>query len=294
MCAVVNSYIYIMILNIFDSLDKNKLFFHSLGSSSSGNSALIWDDKTNILVDCGFNPTYMRKHLRAIDKDLTDIKAVLVTHSHADHVNAYFIREMESFGIPVYCHEEVLDPIFKRHHHFLKQLHKRVFHTFRNDEFSIGELTVKAFEVQHDSEGGCFGYAISKKTDAGVKKISIATDLAVPEPHIIDEFVDADVMMIESNHDIEMLDNSPRTVWLKHRIKTTGHLSNEECALFAVEAVKKSANRPHTIVLAHLSSQCNTHELAHSCTKDALESAGYGGIRISLTNKNNPGEVIEV
>jgi len=155
-------------------------------------------------------------------------------------------------------------------------------------------MTIKAFEVQHDSDGGCFGYTINKETNTGKKKISIATDLAVPEPHVIAEFTDADVMMIESNHDIEMLDNSKRTVWLKHRIKTTGHLSNEECASFAVEAVKKSNNIPHTIVLAHLSSECNTHALAHSCTKDALTSAGFGSIKVSLTNKNHPGEIIEV
>ena len=283
-----------MTLNIFSALEQNKLFFHSLGSSSSGNAALVWDEKTNILIDCGFNPTYMRKHLRAINKELTDISAVLVTHAHADHVNAYFIREMAMCGIPVYCHEEILGPIFKRHHHYLKQPHKKTFHSFTDMDFTIGALSVRAFEVMHDSDGGCFGYTIQKSTEAGVKKISMATDLAVPDKKVIAEFVDSDVMMIESNHDIEMLDNSPRTAWLKHRIKTTGHLSNEECALFAVEAVKQSANRPHTIVLAHLSDQCNTHNLAHQCTKDALTNAGFGEVNVSLTNKNHPGEIIEV
>jgi len=275
-------------------LENKNLHFQSFGSSSSGNAALVWDDTTNILIDCGFYPTYIQKHLRTIQKNLTDIHAVLVTHAHADHVNAYFIREMVNCNIPIYCHENIVEPIIKRHHHLLKQVHKNIFRSFSDNEFSIGAMNVRGFEVTHDSEGGCFGFTIRARVNGLQKKISIATDLAIPAPEIINEFADANVMMIESNHDVDMLEKSPRTAWLKNRIRTTGHLSNDECAQFAVEAVKKSLNSPHTIVLAHLSEQCNTHEIAHRCTTDALTSAGYNHITVLLTHKNMPGDVIEV
>ena len=201
---------------------------------------------------------------------------------------------MCDYNVPIYCSERIVDAIMKRHHHFLKPEHKRIFKTFSENDFTIKSLGIHAFEVIHDSEGGCFGYNIFTDDILGSKKISIATDLAEPENGLVKEFVNSDIMVIEANHDVEMLDNSTRTVWLKNRIKTTGHLSNEQCAELVIKVLQKSQKHPHTVVLAHISQQCNTNELAEKCIADALHKHNFGHVRVSPTFQGKPGSVISV
>ena len=242
--------------------DDNGIRMWQLGSSSQGNSTLIWNDETSLLIDCGFTQLFMKEQLKRVDKKLEDINAVLITHIHADHINPAILNKFIRSKIPLYCHVNLVEHL-KRKYEAARRMNKLgLLNIITDTEFKIGEFSVKAFGVPHDSAGGCFGYSISGYSSGELRRISLATDIGYSYDLLEDNFIDSDIIMLESNHDIEMLDNSRRTEMLKERIKSVGHLSNEECGGLLVKIIKKSNKRPQRILLAHISQECNTNEMA--------------------------------
>ena len=107
-------------------------------------------------------------------------------------------------------------------------------------------------------------------------------------------FADSDAIVIESNHDPDMLEKSGRPEWLRRRIREIGHLSNEQSARFVLEVMKKSTRPPGTLVLAHISQQCNTNALAVACMEDSLACEGFAGISVVPTHKAKPSRVVDL
>jgi phosphoribosyl 1,2-cyclic phosphodiesterase len=153
---------------------------------------------------------------------------------------------------------------------------------------------ISAFEVPHDSEGGCYGFNIYRKSESGEKKITISTDMGYPGGGLVNKFVNSDAIIIESNHDPEMLENSNRPWFLKKRITEIGHLSNEQCAGFLVEIMKGSDFLPGSVLLYHISQQCNTNKLAEECTRRALDNNNFKTVKIVQTFKDSPSNVIKI
>lgn len=254
--------------------------FWPLGSSSSGNATLIWNEDKKILIDCGFSQMYMREQLKRINMILEDIDAVLITHLHADHINPAILNKFIKSKIPLYCHITMAESL-QRKYEAARRLNKiGMLHIFTDTPFRIGEFTIRSFGVPHDSKGGCFGYNIFFENDNEQKKISIATDIGYIYENFEDQFLDSDILMIESNHDVEMLDNSKRSKLLIERIKTIGHLSNEECSTLITKILSKSQKMPKHILLSHISQECNTPELAFETNKKFLQKNGFGNCSI--------------
>jgi phosphoribosyl 1,2-cyclic phosphodiesterase len=157
-------------------------------------------------------------------------------------------------------------------------------------ELNIGSFEIAAFEVPHDSPGGCFGYSIAR----GAQKVTIATDLGFPTEALASRFADSRAIVIESNHDPDMLENSGRPEWLKRRIREIGHLSNEQCAQFVVTVFASSRLPPDAVVLAHISQVCNTNALAVACTESALARSGRANVHIIETFKRHPSRVLSL
>jgi len=104
----------------------------------------------------------------------------------------------------------------------------------------------------------------------------------------------SDVIVIESNYDVQMLEASDRPAWLKRRIQEDGHLSNEQCADLILQIIGKSHTLPRSLALAHVSQECNTNALARDCTKAALDGHGINQINLFETYPDRPGTTIAV
>lgn len=238
-----------------------------LGSSSAGNMTAIWNKKEVILIDCGFNWKYTQTALEKIKLLPEDISHVLITHSHTDHFNPITASKLQQHGTKIWCHEETAPFLLKDAASKNKEI---LLDTFNDFKFSVDDTKVTPFKLHHDSDGGCVGFSLIIHHNGEDKKITIATDLSVPEKKIIKNFVNSDIIIIEANHDVDMLKHSGRPYWLIKRILKSGHLSNDQCADIVEECLKKSTNPCKAIFLAHTSQQCNTNKKAIDTVKKRI------------------------
>jgi phosphoribosyl 1,2-cyclic phosphodiesterase len=265
-----------------------------LGSSSAGNCSVVWDGARGILIDCGLSFRYISTHLHALGLSWNSIAGVLITHAHGDHVHPRTTHAAIEMGIPLFSPPPVVEAITKELPSLRKALSQGRVRPLESRSFSIGPFDVTAFEVPHDSQGGCFGYQVFESNLLRQAKLTLATDMGFAEDGLSGHFADSDVVVVESNHDEEMLENSGRPPWLKQRIKSIGHLSNGQCARFLIDVIERSSVKPHAVMLAHISQQCNTNALAVRCTNDALMQRGHQNIRVLETFRARPSEIVTI
>jgi len=261
-----------------------------LGSSSAGNATVVWSDDEAVLVDCGFPTRTLQRRLRKTRWPLEQIRGVLLTHTHGDHAVNETIATVTSMGIPLLCPSSVHAALRRTHPAVLLAERQGMVRTLPSLRGRLGPFAIEAFAVPHDSPGGCFGYSLT--TPHG--KITLATDLAAADNGLAAHFAGADIILIESNHDPEMLERSPRPPWLKKRIRERGHLSNDACAQFLGQLVDLDASPPHAIMLAHMSVECNRPELALDCTSRTLSECGWGAVRVLATYPDRPSVAVEI
>lgn len=265
-----------------------------LGSSSAGNCTIVWNRSSAVLVDCGFSRTYIRASLESLDLDIPPIAGLLITHAHGDHVNDTSIDLLVRNGIPVIVRRELTKVL--RHMYPSIHLAARLglLLELNSAGGEAGTLGIDSFSVPHDSPGGCFGFGITDRSTPERARVAIATDLGFTGEELVGHFRDANAVVIESNHDVAMLEGSGRPAWLKKRIREIGHLSNDQCAGFVCEVARSSAAAPRTVILAHISQQCNTNELAKSATAGALARDGFPAVRVLQTFRSLPSEIVQV
>ena len=247
-----------------------------LGSGSSGNCTYVETDSTRILVDAGFSPRQIRQRLATIGRTPESLNAILVTHEHSDHIVG-LAGLAEKLGIPVYCNRATRDEIIRI---LGIKFDCRLFET--RQSFDIGDVTVDTFEIPHDAQDPV-GFVLH--TSAG--NIGFATDLGHFTRMVGERIRCANALVLESNHDVKMLQDCPRRPWsLKQRILGRhGHLSNEACA-DAVEAVM-TADLRH-LYLAHLSRECNKPELAQRVVHSRLEQIGATHVALAIAAQHVP------
>jgi len=219
----------------------------SLASGSRGNSLFVESDHSRILVDAGLSALQIKTRLKSIDVDPHTIKAIILTHAHRDHVSGADVFSHQ-FEIPIYGHPDTLDTLtymFKRNQKIIPW----------TGEFVVEDLIISPFRVSHDAFP-TVGYRISERE----KTMAVCTDLGVITPEVEKNLKLAQFLVIESNHDPDMLMNGPYPWELKERIASrVGHLSNHDTGEF----LKRVMNgRMKKILLAHLSEENNLPHLA--------------------------------
>lgn len=233
----------------------------NLYSGSRGNSTLISACGKNILIDAGKSAKTLCEALNSIGKRPEDIDAIFITHEHTDHVSA-----LQTFSHKYDAPIHILLSSAKKKFYGLrdqKLFDKMVFHESPSFCADIGDIHISSFPTPHDSFGSV-GYTITiKDTDI---KIGYATDIGHITNEIRYNLLGCESVVIESNHDIDMLRTGPYPEDLKRRIASDrGHLSNSDCSLFCTELVRSGTKR---IMLAHLSEENNIPSLAYdSCIK---------------------------
>jgi len=264
-----------------------------LGSSSSGNCTVLWDERSALLIDCGFSPRYIGRHLKDLNLSFRSLSGVLITHTHGDHVHEAALSRFVREGVPIISPPGVLDVLVGKFP-FLAGNGFCPVSSLKTDGAEVGPFAVRAFPVPHDARGGCYGYQTVAGVGAERRVVTLATDLGFTGEELLGEFAGSDVVVIESNHDPEMLENSGRPVWLKERIKSIGHLSNEQCAAFVLRTMTDSPVPPRAVVLGHISRQCNTRALALASTESALRGTAFDRVRVIPSYPWQPSEIVSV
>ena len=273
---------------------KNSLSLCVLGSSSAGNATVIWNHNAAILIDCGFGPSYIEKHFRRLGLRLQDLRGVFITHIHGDHINEWSVNRFVRDRIPIYCPSTIESHLQSKYATVRIASHDGLLHVMKKSEMQMDGFLVSHFDVPHDSDGGCYGYAVSYESDGAMRKVCVSTDLAYPTKSAITHMADSDALVIESNYDLRMLAESSRPDWLKRRIQEDGHLSNDQCAETVLQVLDRSKSLPSTIALAHVSRECNTNRLAVDCTRGEMDRIGVRGVRIVETHPQRSSEVIRL
>ncbi len=257
-----------------------------LGSSSSGNSTLIWNEQTRLLIDFGFGIRYLQAHLVGLGLSIDEIDAALITHTHYDHVKPTVLKRFAKNQTPVYCTPAMQSDLLDK----FPVAAKVNFRPMNGAQENINDFLVQSFEVPHDVSGGCVGYSIRH----GGKKIVLSTDLGFIPQGLDAHFLESDLIIIESNYDPHMLENSNRPWELIERIKTIGHLSNGQSANFVVQVVEQSDKKPKAVALAHLSQECNTPGKAVGELRRRFKEAKQELMPIEAIPARRPGPVFTI
>ena len=248
----------------------------SLGSGSRGNATLVEAGGTRVLVDCGFSVRELRRRLAHCGVDADSLDAVLVTHEHADHIRGVGALAGR-LGIPAWMTHGTArrfqDPdtsqpgLFNGHESFL-----------------IGDLEVRPYPVPHDArEPAQFVFK------SGDSQLGLLTDVGTITPHIVDSLDSCDALILECNHDPDMLANGPYPPRLKARVGGAwGHLSNGQAAELLG---RLDHGRLRRVVAAHLSEKNNTPALAWEAL-NAVAPTLDG--RISVADQDCPSVWFEV
>ena len=258
-----------------------------LASGSSGNSIYIGDGDTHLLIDAGISCKRICQGLAGIGVAPQDLSAVLITHEHSDHVSGLPVFAKKT-GAPLCSAPETLGWLRE---HGLRELAPERFRAVREDEpFAVGDLTVTPIRISHDAV-----HPLAYRIDGPSSSAAVMTDLGYYDPYIVQHLQQLDAILIESNHDIHMLQAGPYPYPLKRRIMgEKGHLSNESAGQLLSEIC---CDRLKYIVLGHISQENNLPELAYEAVRleidlseNAYRAADYA---ISVARRDVPSPVIE-
>jgi phosphoribosyl 1,2-cyclic phosphodiesterase len=226
-----------------------------------------------VLVDAGLSARELVSRLNAAGIDPASIQAVLFTHDHTDHCRGIEVFSRR-YPVRLLANQGTSEGIEQVCRGFAPEW--EIFETATS--FEIGGLRVEAFSVSHDAADPV-GFVF----DDGASRLCLATDLGQGSPVVRTKLAQCHAAILESNHDHEMLMSSGRPWTLKTRIAgRSGHLSNSDAA----DLVKASlSERLHTLLLAHLSEECNTPSLALSTMRQALREAGREDVRVEVLDQ---------
>lgn len=230
--------------------------FALLGSGSRGNATVIEAGATRVLVDCGFPVRELQARAQQIALDPASLAGILVTHEHGDHIGGV-ARLARAYDVPVYLTRGTASA---RSDWAGCTLHYLSPH----EAFALGELDVQPFPVPHDAREPC-QFTVAH----GGRKLGIVSDLGRATTHVARSLDACDALLLECNHDRDMLARGPYPESLKRRVGGDwGHLSNAQAAGLLRELDRSRLRR---LVLTHLSEQNNTPELARTAACEALD-----------------------
>ena len=248
-------------------IDKHKEIIKmevcTLASGSSGNCTYISADGFDLLIDAGISMRRIKHSLDLIGKRLDCVSAILITHEHSDHIGALKMID-KYYQIPVFVPAGAKRAIAAVY----PEISDRVTEFEIGSEIRFGALTAVSFPTPHDASA-----SVGYKLTCGGKSFVVATDMGYITKNIYNAACGADFAMIEANHDPEMLRCGIYPYHLKQRIASDrGHLSNSECGRLCAALAKEGTRH---FLLAHLSRNNNTPELAFAAAKAALENEGF-------------------
>lgn len=247
-----------------------------LSSGSSGNTTYIEYENTKILIDIGNSCKYVADKLKEMRIDPNKIDAILITHTHVDHIKGLKVFS-KKYNPVIYATKGILNELDYIGNYYL----------IDKNELTIGDIHVDVVKTSHDAPDSV-GYIINGSD----KSLAYITDTGYINEKYFPKLKNKDLYIMESNHDIEMLNNGPYPFKLRQRILgDKGHLSNYDSARYLSTFM---GNKTKHIILAHLSEKNNTEKLAYEALVKRLKDEGNLGPEIIIAKQNEETELIEV
>ena len=239
----------------------------SISSGSSGNCIYVGSDSTAVLVDAGISGKRIEAGLNTLDETTRDISAILVTHEHNDHIRGLGVLARR-YHLPIYGTAGTIQAL--KGMTALGKIPDELYHEIRADEgFTLGDLTIRPFRIYHDA-----AEPVAYRLSSGGRSTAVATDLGHYDDYIVGNLQGLDTILLESNHDVRMLEAGGYPYYLKRRILgDEGHLSNEESAQALLDVIGTNTKK---VFLGHRSQHNNIRSLAHLTVATILEQHDLG------------------
>lgn len=246
-----------------------------LSSGSKGNTTYIETENTKILIDIGNTAKYVKEKLEDIGVKPDDLDGILITHTHVDHIKGLKVFK-KKYNIPIYITDVM--------HRTLEYLDD---YNLLSDEFDIRDIHVNVIKTSHDTEDSR-GYVLTNNDSS----IVYITDTGYINKKYFDLLSNRNLYIMESNHDVEMLSNSKYPFQLRQRILSDkGHLSNYDSSKYISSFI---GDNTKYVLLAHLSEENNTVELAYETLINRLNLEGKHVDNIIITSQDKETELISI
>ncbi|MBQ0146207.1 MAG: MBL fold metallo-hydrolase [Lachnospiraceae bacterium] len=261
----------------------------SIASGSSGNSIYIGSDSTHILVDAGISNKRIEEGLNLAQLSGSDIDGICITHEHSDHIKGLGVLARK-YEIPIYATRDTIAAI--KNDLTLGSYSFSLFREIRSDsDFSIGDITIHPFHTYHDAAD-----PVGFRFESSGNTAAIATDMGHYDEYIIRNLSGVQTLLLESNHDVRMLETGSYPYYLKRRILSDiGHLSNENCGKLISEILHD--NIVH-IFLGHLSKENNYPDLAYEAVRCEILQSGCpykpDDFFMEVASREHPSMIIEL
>lgn len=250
-----------------------------LSSGSKGNSVLVKTDNTKILIDLGVTKSYIEEKLEELEVDPNEIKAILITHTHVDHIQGLKVF-LKKYHPKLYVNKVILSLL----HEYILDFDYELYET---PNFNIDDIEVMVIKTSHDVKGSV-GFIIKNEN----KSLVYITDTGYINNKYFNVLSNHNLYIMESNHDIKMLMNGKYPFHLKQRILSDkGHLSNDDASFYLSEFI---GNNTNTIILAHLSDDNNTYSKALDTLTGVLLSKNKKVDNIMVAKQKKRTDWIEV
>lgn len=261
----------------------------SIASGSSGNCIYVGSEATHLLVDVGISGKKAEMGLNNLGLTGRDLDGILITHEHADHVSGLGVMARK-YGVPIYATTGTIDAIMKTGS--LGKIDSELFREVKADEkLIIKDLAVNPMRISHDA-----AQPVAYRISYGNKRIGICTDLGVYNDYTVECLKGMDALLIEANHDVNMLQVGPYPYYLKQRILgERGHLSNENSGRLLSRILHDGLEN---IILGHLSKENNLPELAYEAVRMEITLGdnpyNANDFRIQVANRSEVSPVINI
>lgn len=261
----------------------------AIASGSNGNAILLQNSNTTLLVDVGLSKKKILDGFTYFEQDINKVDGILITHEHSDHIKGLGVL-LRAYNIPVYATKGTISYI--KECSSLGNIDVSLFNEIKADEsFAIKDIHITPLEISHDArEPVCYRF------DDEEKSAAIVTDLGYYNEYLVNNLKELDGILLESNHDIYMLQTGPYPYHLKQRIwGNKGHLSNETCGYFINEII---SDRLKHIMLGHLSQENNMPLLAYEAVRNEINFCDNEycaeNINIQVAKRTKPSTIIEL
>lgn len=250
-----------------------------LSSGSKGNSTLIQTENTKILIDLGVSKTYIEKNMEELEVEPKEIKAILITHTHVDHIQGLKVF-LKKYNPDIYVTEDI--------YNLLQEYDLNAnYIIYKDKDFEIEDIKVTVIKTSHDVKGSV-GFIL----ESSGKSCVYITDTGYINNRYFEKLYNHDLYIMESNHDVEMLTTGSYPLMLKQRILgNKGHLSNEDAGYYLSEFI---GDKTKTIILAHLSDDNNTYDKAFNTVSGVLMSKEKRVDKILIAKQKQRTDMIEV
>lgn len=230
----------------------------SVASGSSGNCIYVGTDNTHLLIDAGISGKKIEEGLNDVGLKTSEMDGILITHEHADHIGSLGVIARR-YGLSIYATKGTIEGIMASQ--YLGKFPEGLFNEIKADEiFSIKDIDIRPVKISHDANE-----PVAYRFDHENHSIGVCTDLGIYDDYIIDAFSGVNALLLEANHDVNMLQVGRYPYYLKRRILgDKGHLSNELSGQLLCKLLHDDLN---TVLLGHLSAENNLAELAYETVR---------------------------